>query len=118
VKVSDNEKIAYTSFAYNVGSGAFKKSTMLRRLNAGDHKGACDALLAYDHASGKQVRGLTRRRQAERQICLTPSGSSPDVRDIAAVSKPPMPAKQNLLKYTPVTRPPVCTGWWFWRKCH
>jgi lysozyme len=45
VKVSDNEKIAYTSFAYNVGSGAFKKSTMLRRLNAGDHKGACDALL-------------------------------------------------------------------------
>jgi lysozyme len=109
VKVSDNEKIAYTSFAYNVGSGAFRKSAMVRRLNAGDHKGACDALLAYDHASGKKVRGLTRRREAERRICLTPSSSSPDVRDVAAVSKPPVPVK---------IAAPVCSGVWVFKRCH
>jgi lysozyme len=72
VPTSDNEKIAFTSAAYNFGSGAFCKGAIARRLNAGNHVGACNALLAYDHASGVQVRGLTRRRQAERTLCLTP----------------------------------------------
>lgn len=70
VKVTDNEKIAYTDFAYNVGAGAFIKSSILRHLNHGDHKGACAGLLAYDMASGKHVPGLKRRRVAEEAICL------------------------------------------------
>ena len=72
VPVTDNEKVAFTSFGYNVGTGAFCHGSVARKLNAGDTKGACDALLAYDHAAGKKVAGLTRRRQAERKLCMTP----------------------------------------------
>ena len=116
VKVNDNEKVAYTSFAYNVGSGAFCKGSIARRLNLDDHDGACDALLMYDMASGKHVWGLTRRRIAERAICLTPAGKSPDVRDVATVVRPPQPAKKALLPYKPPA--PVCTGWWIFKRCH
>lgn len=71
VPVSDNEKIAYTSFAYNVGSAGFCHSTILKRLNANDHVGACNGLLAWNRAGGREVRGLTNRRERERKICLS-----------------------------------------------
>lgn len=73
VDTSDNEKIAYTSFSYNVGSGAFRKSTTLKKLNAGDHAGACKGLLAYNRTKSKgYVQGLANRREKEVKICLTP----------------------------------------------
>jgi lysozyme len=72
VTLSDNEKAAYTSFAYNVGSGAFCHGSVSARLRKGDHKGACNAMLAYDMASGKHIPGLLRRRRAERDLCLKP----------------------------------------------
>lgn len=72
VETSDNEKIAYTSTAYNIGSAGVCHSSMVRKLNAGDHVGACDALMQYTHANGKFVQGLANRRTAERKICLTP----------------------------------------------
>jgi len=79
VPISDNEKAAYTSFAYNVGSAGFCGSNVRKRLNAGDHKGACNGLMAWNHASGHEVRGLTRRRAAERDLCLKglSSGATP-----------------------------------------
>ena len=55
VIVSENEKVAYTDFAYNVGSGAFCGSGLLKKLNQGDHRGACFGLMAWDHASGNQI---------------------------------------------------------------
>jgi lysozyme len=72
VETSDNEKIAYTSTSYNIGSRGFCHSAMVRKLNADDHKGACNALMLYTHASGRVVKGLVNRRTAERKICLTP----------------------------------------------
>jgi len=70
VAISDNEKAAYTSFAYNVGSAGFCRSGSAHLLNKGDHKGACRALMAWDVASGKHIPGLARRRAAERDLCL------------------------------------------------
>jgi lysozyme len=70
VPVSANEQAAYTSFAYNVGSAGFCHSTTVRKLNAGNHTGACNALMAWDRASGHEVTGLKRRRVAERELCL------------------------------------------------
>lgn len=61
---------ALTSFAYNVGIGAFNKSTLLRRLNAGDTAGACDELMRWVFAGGKKLTGLVKRRGAERELCL------------------------------------------------
>lgn len=69
-KLTDNMRVAFTSGAYNFGSGAFCKSSMVRRLKAGDLRGACDALLLYNRAGGRVVRGLANRRQAERKLCL------------------------------------------------
>lgn len=66
----DYQRAAAVSLAYNVGVGAYCKSTVARRFNAGDYRGGCDALLMWNKAGGRPVRGLTLRRQRERQICL------------------------------------------------
>lgn len=70
VPVSDKMFAAFGSFSYNVGSAGFCHSTALKRLNAGDKRGSCDALLAWNRAGGRVVRGLTNRRQTERKLCL------------------------------------------------
>jgi lysozyme len=61
---------ALTSFAYNVGIGAFEKSTLRKKLNAGDLKGACNELPRWNRAGGKVLKGLVKRREDERQLCL------------------------------------------------
>lgn len=61
---------ALTSFAYNVGMGAFERSTLLRKLNAGDIEGACNELPRWKYAGGRVFNGLIRRRQAEKDLCL------------------------------------------------
>lgn len=69
-KLPDPVRGAFISAAYNIGSGAFCASTMARKAKAGDLRGACNALLLWNKAGGKVVRGLTRRREAERELCL------------------------------------------------
>lgn len=69
-KLTDPMRIAFLSGAYNFGSGAFCKSSMVTRLRLGDFTGACDALLLYNRAGGRVVRGLVNRREAERKLCL------------------------------------------------
>ena len=68
VPMSVKRRVASVSLAYNIGGGAFCKSTYVKRLNAGDPK-ACDSILAYNRAGGKVLAGLTRRRQEERTLC-------------------------------------------------
>jgi GH24 family phage-related lysozyme (muramidase) len=69
-KPSPNVFGACLSLAYNIGMGAFRKSTCLRRLNAGDVKGAAEALQWFNKAGGKTMRGLVRRRTAEAELML------------------------------------------------
>lgn len=69
VPTSTGERAAYVSFAFNVGVGAFCRSTLLRKLNAGDHAGACDELLKWTRAGGRVLPGLVKRRETERAIC-------------------------------------------------
>jgi len=61
---------AMVSFVYNVGEGAFKRSTLLKKLNAGDVVGACMELDRWTYAGGRQLTGLVKRRAAERDLCL------------------------------------------------
>lgn len=74
VPISENEFSALVSLVFNIGSGAFAGSTVLRKLNAGDHKGAADAILMWNRSTvgGKKVvvQGLVRRREAERSLFL------------------------------------------------
>lgn len=68
--LTDGQKVAYVDFAYNVGVAAYCGSTVARKANAGDLQGSCDALMMWNRAGGKVWPGLTRRRAAERDICL------------------------------------------------
>ena len=70
-QLPDGVRIALTSFVYNVGPGSYLRSTLLRKLRAGDYVGACNELPRWVYAGGRKLRGLERRRQAEREICLS-----------------------------------------------
>lgn len=66
----DAQLLAATSLAYNIGIGAYSRSTVAKRFSAGNWKGACDAFLLWNKAGGRVVKGLDTRRRKERQICL------------------------------------------------
>jgi len=66
----DEEWAAATSLAYNIGVGAYCKSSVDRFFDAGKPLQACDAFLLWDKAGGKRVQGLANRRAAERALCL------------------------------------------------
>lgn len=70
VPMYQDEFDAYVSLAYNIGSGAFCRSTLVRKLNAGDYAGACAELLRWDKMGGRTLPGLTKRRQAEYRQCM------------------------------------------------
>lgn len=63
-------RAALASFVYNVGEGAFARSTLLRKLNAGDLRGACHELSRWVYAGGRKLNGLVKRRATERELCL------------------------------------------------
>jgi len=70
VPLHQYEYDAYTSLAYNIGSNAFCKSTLVRKLNTQDYVGACNQILRWDQFKGKPLAGLTKRRQEEHKKCL------------------------------------------------
>uniref|UniRef100_E6VL46 Lysozyme n=1 Tax=Rhodopseudomonas palustris (strain DX-1) TaxID=652103 RepID=E6VL46_RHOPX len=122
--VSNRTRAAYLSFAYNVGSGGFCRSTALKRLNAGRDAEACEAMRPWNKAGGKFRQGLANRREKEIKMCLaglkdpkTTLGASsvaPTFElaatvnpEIEATPKPSLPARK--------------TSWekvkgWFWSK--
>jgi len=62
---------AATSLAYNIGIGAYSRSTVARRFDQGRWRSACNNFLAWRYAGGREIRGLVNRRKAEREMCLT-----------------------------------------------
>ena len=82
---------AMVSLAYNIGTGAFKKSTALKRFNAGDTAGTAEAMLWWNKAGGKVLRGLARRREAEVALFL----GEPDGVAVAETSVKPDAMREN-----------------------
>lgn len=68
-RIPDKTYVALLSWSYNVGSGAACKSTLVRKANAGDLKGACAELLKWTKAGSRVIRGLVTRRNEERALC-------------------------------------------------
>ncbi len=62
---------AAVSFAYNVGTGAYAKSSVARLFNEGKFTEACNFLTKYVYAGGKVWPGLVNRREREKQVCLS-----------------------------------------------
>lgn len=70
IKPNPDQFGAFVSLAYNIGWQSFIKSTALKRWNAGDVRGAAEAVTWWNKAGGKVLRGLTRRREAEAALIL------------------------------------------------
>ncbi|MCQ4169737.1 MAG: lysozyme [Hafnia sp.] len=71
VQLNQNQFDALVDFAYNLGVNALKGSTLLKKLNAGDYAGAANEFTKWNKAGGKELAGLTRRREAEKSLFLS-----------------------------------------------
>lgn len=68
VALNQNQFDALVSFSYNCGLGALQSSTLLKKLNAKDYKGASSEFLRWNKSNGKVLNGLIRRRKAEKAL--------------------------------------------------
>ncbi len=87
VPVNQSQFDALVSLAFNIGGGAFAKSSLVRKLNAGDTRGAADAFLSWNKGkvNGKlvEIKGLTTRRKAERAQFLSGKPVQSDAKPVA-----------------------------------
>ena len=70
VPLTQKEYDAYTSLAYNIGTSAFCKSTLVKKLNACDYDGACAEIKRWVYFKGKVNQGLVNRREKEYRTCM------------------------------------------------
>nr|DAU08335.1 MAG TPA: endolysin R21 like protein [Caudoviricetes sp.] len=76
VEIPDTMRAAMYSFTYNAGTGAFRKSTMLKKINRGDLKGACGELWNWTYFTNPKTgrkeksKGLKNRRAVEYKYCM------------------------------------------------
>lgn len=68
--LNDLQRAALASFVYNLGSGAFRASTLRRRINSGDWDDVPYQLSRWDKAGGRVLRGLVIRRAAEADLWI------------------------------------------------
>ncbi len=71
VRLTQNQFDALVSFTYNLGAGALSTSTLLKKLNTKDYKGAAAEFDRWVMGSGQRLPGLVRRRDAEQKLFLT-----------------------------------------------
>lgn len=70
VPLTQNQFDALVSLTYNIGTGAFEKSTLLKKLNVSDYQGAADQFTVWNKGGGKVLQGLVSRRAKERELFL------------------------------------------------
>jgi len=78
VPLYQHEWDAYVSLTYNIGSSAFCRSTLVRRLRETppNYRAACNEILRWNQGGGQVMRGLVKRRQAEHAQCLGPAAAA------------------------------------------
>ncbi|MAB00091.1 MAG: hypothetical protein CMN87_12035 [Stappia sp.] len=97
-EIPDGPYTAFLSLAYNIGTGAFCRSTLVRLANAGDLRGACNQLPRWNRAGGRVLQGLVNRRAKEKEICL------------AGLDGPvTVPGETSATDSSPLTEPPAVT---------
>jgi lysozyme len=71
VQLNQNQFDALVSLAYNIGTNAFSKSTLVKKLNGNDIRGAADQFDVWVNAGGKRMQGLVNRRAKEKALFLS-----------------------------------------------
>jgi lysozyme len=97
VDLTQGQYDSLVSFSYNCGIGALTGSTLLKKLNAGDTKGACNEFSKWDKCNGKPLRGLTIRRAKEAALFAS-RDEAPMMAQAVDVPKDPMTATGALIK--------------------
>ncbi|WP_295966828.1 lysozyme [uncultured Bartonella sp.] len=90
VKLNDNQFAALVSFAFNVGTGAFKSSTLLKKLNNGNFDAVPSELMKWVHTGKTKNQGLVNRRRAEGYLWM--EGAYVTSKDVV-----PEPKKENMI---------------------
>jgi lysozyme len=67
---------AFVSLSFNIGLGAFQRSSVRMRHNRGDYQGAADAFMMWTKAGPRVLPGLVKRRKDERELYLSDYGLS------------------------------------------
>ena len=119
VPLNANQHGALTSFTYNLGEGNLAKSTLVKKINAGDMEGASREFAKWNKAAGKVLPGLTRRREAERQLFLAPSAKpavveAPIPRSTQPRVNPDAPKPIPVEDADPVQTAPAKVNIWPW----
>lgn len=92
VDLNQNQFDALVSFTYNCGEGNLGKSTLLRKLNAGDYAGAAAQFAVWNKGGGRVLAGLVRRRAAEAALFRAADAPLPEPRpDLPEIPRDPMP---------------------------
>lgn len=99
VPLNENQFGALVSWCYNVGPGNVAKSTLVKRLNAGQYDAVPAELLKWNKAGGKVLKGLTRRREAEAVLFQKHASSGKP-----AQATSPSPDPQSPPAATPVAK--------------
>ena len=77
VQLNDNQYGALVSLVFNIGAGAFARSTLLKRINAGRLEDVPQQFMLWVNNDGKRMRGLVRRRAAEVELWSSPTVAQP-----------------------------------------
>jgi lysozyme len=113
VPLTQNQFDMLVSFTFNVGGGALAGSTLLKKLNTKDYKGAADQFLAWNKGTigGKKVRieGLANRRAAERKVFLVEDTVVVPEAPVEVPTKPVEPIVEPKASEVPVFK---TTSWW------
>ena len=70
VELNQQQFDALVCFNFNLGAGALQLSTLRRKVLRGDFEGSADKFPRWIYEGGRKLRGLVRRRVAERALDL------------------------------------------------
>jgi lysozyme len=97
MRLTNNQRAALISFAYNLGAGALQRSTLLRFLKNENYADAADQFDVWVFAGGQRLNGLVRRRAAEKALFLTPDGpADPIPAPVVAPAAHPAPVARQM----------------------
>ena len=105
---NQNEFDAMTSLCYNIGTAGFKRSTVLKAHNRGDHQAAARAFGLWNKSGGKVYAGLTKRRAEESALYLTPAPGG--VSDPIIPAMPQSIDPESRMTESPINRAGVVAG--------
>jgi lysozyme len=68
VPINANQRSSLISLCFNIGETAFRRSTLLQKLNQGNYQAAAGAFMSWVYVKGKVIKGLQNRRAIEREL--------------------------------------------------